>query len=194
MKPWKTVGRRTVLDCGKYLSVELHTVALPDGQVIEDWPWVITPDFVNVVAVTWAGLHLCFRQTKYSLDGVGLAPVGGYIDEGESSLTAAQRELLEETGYEASQWFHLGSFPIDGNRGAGTGHFFLALGAEAVGQRDADDLEEQELCLLTREEVSAALDQGAFGVLPWAAALALALRHPALQADAAQGGAQQATP
>jgi ADP-ribose pyrophosphatase len=181
MKPWKTLARRTVLDCGKYLSVEMHTVALPDGQVIEDWPWVVTPDFVNVVVVTQAGRYLCFRQTKYSLDGVGLAPVGGYIDAGETPLAAAERELLEETGYEAARWVHLGSYPIDGNRGAGTGHFFLALGAEPVAARDADDLEEQELRLLTRDEVSAALDEGAFGVLPWAAALALALRHPALK-------------
>jgi 8-oxo-dGTP pyrophosphatase MutT (NUDIX family) len=170
-----------VLDCGTYLKVELHTVALPDGRVIDDWPWVITPDFVNVVAVTREGRYLCFRQTKYSLDGVGLAPVGGYIDDGEDALTAAQRELLEETGYTATRWEHLGSFPIDGNRGAGVGHFFLALDARPVAMRDADDLEEQDLRLLRRAEVEAALDQGGFGVLPWAAALALALRHPALR-------------
>lgn len=181
MKPWKTLARKTILDCGMYLKVEMHTVALPDGRVIEDWPWVVTPDFVNVVTVTKTGHYLCFRQTKYSLDGVGLAPVGGYIDSGEAPLLAARRELLEETGYQAARWEHLGSFAIDGNRGAGIGHFFLALQAERVAERDADDLEEQELCLLTRDEVSTALDEGAFGILPWAAAMAMALRHPALK-------------
>jgi hypothetical protein len=42
--------------------------------------------------------------------------------------------------------------------------------------RNADDLEEQELILLTRMEVEAALDRGDFKVLAWAASIAFALR------------------
>jgi ADP-ribose pyrophosphatase len=84
------------------LSVEAHTVELPDGRVIEDWPWVVTPDFVNVVAVTEAGEFLLFRQTKYSIPGLTLATVGGYLEPGEEPLAAAQRELREETGYAAA--------------------------------------------------------------------------------------------
>ncbi len=67
MQLWKTVSRRTVLNHSKFLTVESHTVELPDGQVISDWPWVITPDFVNVTAVTPNNQFLCFRQTKYSI-------------------------------------------------------------------------------------------------------------------------------
>src|SRR5574340_254833 len=101
MRSWTTLERRTMLERGKWLTVEEHSVKLPDGQIIPDWPWIITPDFVNVVAVTREGLFVLFRQTKYALDGLSLAPVGGYIEPGEQPLGAAQRELLEETGYEA---------------------------------------------------------------------------------------------
>ena len=52
MDSWKTLSRETVLDRGKFLRVEDHTVELPDGRVIEQWPWIITPDFINVVALT----------------------------------------------------------------------------------------------------------------------------------------------
>lgn len=177
MDRWKTLDKRTVLDLGMYLRVEVHTVELPDGTVVDDWPWVITPDFVTIVAVTEDGECLCFRQTKYSVDGTSLAPPGGYLEAGEAPLTAARRELLEETGYEADDWEHLGSFPVDGNRGAGTAHLYLARGASRVASPQADDLEAQELEKLSRSELGGALERGEFRVLPWAAAVALALRR-----------------
>ncbi len=177
METWKTVERRTILDHSKFLRVEEHVVVLPDGRIINNWPWVVTPDFINVVAVTENGRFLCFRQTKYSIEGDSLAPVGGYLEPGEDPLTAGQRELLEETGYTALEWTPLGTFPIDGNRGAGTAYFFLAQQAEYATPIDADDLEEQELLLLSREEIEAALAAGEFKLLPWVAIVTLALRH-----------------
>jgi ADP-ribose pyrophosphatase len=176
MQPWKTLDRRTILDMGKFLKVEVHTVQLPDGRTIPDWGWVITPDYINVTAVTTEGKFLCFRQTKYSVAGESLAVVGGYLEPGEDPQTAAQRELREETGYEAATWFSLGSYPVDGNRGAGTAYPFLAVDARPVAAIAADDLEEQELLLLSRAAIETALDAGEFKLLPWALAVALALR------------------
>ena len=177
METWKTVARSPVLRSGngRFLQVEHHTVQLPTGQVIEEWPWVITPDYVNVVAVTTAGEFLCFRQTKYAVADLSLAIVGGYLEAAEDPLAAAQRELLEETGYHAPDWTALGHFVVDGNRGCGTAHLFLARNATWVQPIHADDLEEQELLRLSHDEVKTALHQGEFKVLAWATAVALAL-------------------
>ena len=177
MKPWKTKTRQIVLDDRPWLIVEHHTVELPDGRQIPNWPWVITPDYINVVAMTEDERFICFRQVKYGIEGTTLSVVGGYINEGEAPLAAAKRELLEETGYESNNWFSLGSFLVDPNRGIATGHLFLARQARYVTPRDADDLEEQELLLLTREEIENAIEQGEIKVLAWAAAVAFALRH-----------------
>lgn len=182
MKNWKTLSRQTILDKGKYLRIENHIIELPDGRIVEDWPWVITPDFANVLAITPEGKYLVFRQTKYSLDGPSLAPVGGYIEPGEDPLAAAKRELLEETGYASGHWTPLGSFPVDGNRGAGAAHYFLAEDAQEVAEIDADDLEEQELLLFSRDEVEQALKAGEFKLLPWMGIVALALQHHVSQA------------
>ncbi len=177
MKPWKTLTRQKVVDFGKWLTVENHAVELHDGRVIENWPWIITPDYINVLVETDEGKFLCFRQTKYAIDGTSLAPVGGYLEPGEDARATAQRELLEETGYLAREWISLGSYIVDANRGAATGHLFLARGAHRVQERNADDLEEQELLLLSRAELQAALDAGEFKVLAWATVVALGLRH-----------------
>ena len=173
MQSWKTIKRDTILNFNKFLSIEAHTVELPNGRIIDNWPWIVTPDFVNVVAVDENGRFLIFRQTKYAIDGASFAPIGGYLEPGEEPLQAAQRELLEETGYTANNWHYLGSYAVDGNRGVGKAHFFLAQNAQPTTEINADDLEEQELLFLTHEEVSAALTSGYFKVLPWAAIIAL---------------------
>ena len=175
MRPWKTRSRRTLLDLGPWVSVESHVVELPDGRVIDDWPWLEGREFVNVVAVTETGSFLVFRQTKYAVAGPTLAPVGGYLDPGEAPATAARRELLEETGHEADRWTSLGGFVVDGNRGCGVGHLYLARGARQVAEPAADDLEEQELLSMTRAEVEEALLAGEFKVMSWATVVALAL-------------------
>jgi len=177
LQPWKTLSRKTILDCGKYLVVESHTVELPDGRQISDWPWVATPDYVNIVAIDEAGGYLCFRQTKYSIKGESFAPFGGYIEPGEDPLRAAQRELLEEGGCEAREWSNLGQYPVDGNRGAGTAYFFLARRAHFTAKGLSDDLEEQRLVILSRPEVEAALAAGQFKLLPWATCVLLALLY-----------------
>jgi ADP-ribose pyrophosphatase len=182
MEPWRTRSRRTLVDLSPWLSVEERVVELPDGRVIDDWPWVESREFANVVAVTEDGRFLVFRQTKYAVEGTTLGPVGGYLEPGEDPLETAKRELREETGYDAPEWTPLGRYVVDGNRGCGVGHLFLAQGARKIVEPDADDLEEQELLTLTRGEVEAALLAGGFGVLSWAAAAALALLR--LRADA----------
>jgi len=177
MRTWKTLSRQTVLDRGKFLRVEDHTVELTNGLIIEQWPWLITPDYINVVAVTDDDKFLCFRQMKYAIDGLSLAPIGGYIEPDEEPLAAAKRELLEETGYEAGEWIDLGHYRIDPNRGAGTAYFYLARHARQVADPIADDLEEQEMLLLSRSEVKAALAAGEFKILAWMSIMALALHH-----------------
>jgi ADP-ribose pyrophosphatase len=175
MKSWETLSKEIVLDMPPFLRVEAHRIKLPDGRVIEDWTWLITPDFVVIVAVTESNDYLCFRQTKYCVDGTTLALVGGYINAEEEPLKAAKRELLEETGYETRQWESLGQYAVDGNRGNGSAHLFLARGAHKVRNPEADDLEEQVLLKLSRAEAEAAVARGAFKVLPWQTAMALAL-------------------
>jgi ADP-ribose pyrophosphatase len=175
---WKTLSRKVLLSKPPWLTVEAHEIQLPDGKLISGWPWVITPEYVSIAPLTAEGRFLCFRQTKYALQGTSsLAAVGGYLEAGESPIDGAKRELREETGYEATTWVDLGSYVVEANRGVGRGHFFLAHDARQVTEEDKDDLEDQESLLLTPEEIEQALVQREFKVMSWAATFALALLH-----------------
>ncbi|MCK9408230.1 MAG: NUDIX hydrolase [Bacteroidetes bacterium] len=175
MTPWKTLSRTTILDHSKWLKVEDHTIQLPDGTVLEKWCWIISPDYVNVVVQDENENFVCFRQTKYAAQGISLAPVGGYLEPNEDPLTCAKRELREELGFMAAEWIPLGRFPCDGNHGNGFANLYLARNAHRVGEIIADDLEEQQIVTLSRNEMMQALLNGEFKVLSWSTAVALAL-------------------
>lgn len=177
LRVWETVSRKTILVHSKFLTVESHTVKLPDGQIIPDWAWLVIPSAAIVLAMTSDGKFLCFRQTKYAVEGITLAPVGGMLEPNELPLNAAKRELLEETGYEAAEWANLGSHILEPNRGIATMHLFLALNAKQVAVPHSDDLEDQELLLLTKDEIEKALNAGEFKILAWSAVVAMSLNY-----------------
>jgi ADP-ribose pyrophosphatase len=124
-----------------------------------------------------AGSFILLRQSKYGIEGDSLAPVGGFMEDGEKPLEAVKRETVEELGYESRRWIPLGSYRADSNRGCGTGHMFLALHAEKTREPDADDLEKQEIVRAGRRDVEEELASGRIKVMPWAHNIALALLY-----------------
>jgi ADP-ribose pyrophosphatase len=177
LRVWETVSRKTILEHSKFLTVENHVVKLPDGKVIPDWAWLIIPSAAIILAVAEDHKFLCFRQTKYAVEGSSLAPVAGMLEPNEKPIDAAKRELLEEMGYESSDWVSLGSHILDPNRGIATMHLFLALNAKQVAEPNSDDLEDQELLFLSRDEIEKALNAGEFKILAWSAVVAMSLHY-----------------
>jgi ADP-ribose pyrophosphatase len=177
MQPWKTLKRETILNHGKFLKVEQHAIQLPDGKIIENWPWIISPDYALILPVTQRGTVFLFHQTKYAVEGTSFAPVGGHLEPNEEPLATAKRELREEMGCEAEKWISLGSYPNNGNHGGGKGHLFLALHAQKVCEPNIDDLEEMELVELTIKELEKKLLQGEVKVIGWVAMIAIGLLY-----------------
>jgi len=177
LRTWETLSKEIILKPNQFLSVEKHIVKLPDGQIIPDWTWITIPDAVIVLARTPEERFLCFQQTKYAIDGISLAPVGGMLEKDENPLAGAKRELLEEMGYMAAEWINLGSHILDPNRGVATVHLFLALGAYKVSEPNSDDLEEQVLLFMDQNNLEIAYRNGEFRILSWSAVVAMSLNY-----------------
>jgi ADP-ribose pyrophosphatase len=186
-----TLGFRTIAET-PFARTQIHTVKLENGKIVNDWLWFDEGDAINCLVRIKSTLgeverYLVFEQRKYGFDGLSLAPVGGYIENGETPLEAAKRELLEETGLQSDVWTELGGFRVAANRGAGVIFTFLAVDAEpsSIGHKlDGTDLETQRPILLTKNELLEALFSGKFKEVKWAATVALALlstnRQPAM--------------
>ena len=175
LQPWKALARRVVYSYRPWLEVAVEKIALPDGRVIEEFLQLRAQDFVVVVPFTDNGQIVTIRSYKHGPRRVSLALPAGLIDAGEAPESAARRELLEETGYEAADWERIGSFVVDSNYGLNTEHAFIARGARKVREPESGDLEEIQVELHTRDEVLAAIRSGEVAQLSSAAAIGLAL-------------------
>lgn len=160
MRPWKVLARRSLLKIPPWIEVASEQVELPSGQIIDDYYTIKLLDYAVIVALTPDGYVVAERHYKHALRTVTLCLPAGYLDDGEVPLDGAQRELREETGYASNNWTALGKFVIDGNRGCGTAHFFLAQDCRKVGQPDGSDLEEIQIAFLTIEAMLSELQDG----------------------------------
>ncbi len=79
------------------------------------------------------------RQYRHAAQGYLWELPAGRIDPGEQELKAAQRELLEETGYTASKWRRILKFYASPGFVAETMAVFLATGLRAGQAQPEDD-------------------------------------------------------
>lgn len=147
IRPWKKKGQRTDYDCG-FFQVQVHQSASPITG--KEYPFYIlsTRDWVNVVALTKDKKVLLVSQYRHGSGEISLEIPGGAVDtQGEPPLEAAQRELLEETGYQAAEWHSLGKVQPNPAILNNACHTFLALDAERVADLKLDEAEELEVSL-----------------------------------------------
>jgi ADP-ribose pyrophosphatase len=96
---------------GKFLHAFVDTVKLPDGSVATR-EYVVHPGAVMVIPMVQDAAGnwrvVLERQFRYPVGEVMVEFPAGKLDAGESVFTCAQRELLEETGYSATEWARAG--------------------------------------------------------------------------------------
>ena len=123
---------------GGMLTVKRDQVRLPNGNISQR-EYVMHPGAVVVVPLLPNGNIILEKQFRYPLHQVFIELPAGKIDAGEDILVTGQRELLEETGYSATQWIKLGhQHPCIGYSNEVI-HMYLARGLTAGAHRRDDD-------------------------------------------------------
>lgn len=128
---------------GGMLTVKRDQVRLPSGNTSQR-EYVVHPGAVAVVPLLANGNVILERQFRYPLHRVFIELPAGKIDPGEDILVTGQRELMEETGYSASEWIKLSQVhPCIGYSNEVI-HIYLARGL-LKGARQPDEDESLEV-------------------------------------------------
>jgi len=95
---------------GHFLRVVRDTVRLPDGASATR-EYVLHPGAVMIIPCLDDGRVVLERQYRHPVAQVMIEFPAGKLDKSEDALSCAQRELREETGYQAKEWARAGVLP-----------------------------------------------------------------------------------
>lgn len=87
-----------------WLTVREDKIELENGVIIPEYYVLEYPNWVNTLAITKDKKFVMIRQYRHGTQTTNYELCGGCVDEGETPLQAAQRELWEETGYGNGRW------------------------------------------------------------------------------------------
>jgi 8-oxo-dGTP pyrophosphatase MutT (NUDIX family) len=156
--PWLRRSRRTVYE-NPWVVVWHDEVVRPDGEPGIYGAIHFRRAAVGIVAVDNAGRLLVVGQHRYTLDGYSWEIPEGGVDEGESLLEGARRELREETGYEAATWRELCRVSMSNSVTDERGALFVATGLRA-GDAAPEGTEDITVRWVTLAEAIAMIDAG----------------------------------
>lgn len=135
-------------------------IQLANGVRIPKYYVLEYPNWVNVLAITKDKKFLMIRQYRHGTQTVNYELCGGCVDPTDDSpLEAAQRELLEETGYGNGKWtfnLKLSANPSTTNNWT---YNFIAEDVELIGTQHLDGGEDISVHLLSLDEVLELLKQ-----------------------------------
>jgi ADP-ribose pyrophosphatase len=166
LSPWHTESSRTIFNLTPWFTIIKDTIRHPSGRVVSDYYRIKAADCVFISVRRDDGCILMERHYKQCRGKVILTSPAGGVDKGEDPLAAAQRELLEETGFQAAEWKSSGSFVLDGTRGIGNAHFFSAEKIRKVAELKKCGMEEFEPLFLSAADIRTAVSEGQIALLP----------------------------
>jgi len=133
-------NRQTLIHKGRVFNVFQETVTLPNGASIK-LDVIRHPGAAAIVPLTRSHGVIMLEQYRHAVGGTIWEIPAGTLDDRESPLTCAQRELTEETGYTAAAWQKLGEItPLPGYSDERIQIFLATDLSIAVQKLDADEV------------------------------------------------------
>lgn len=145
-KKWKVLNSEYLIR-RPWLTARRDVAQLPDGRINNEYYVLEYPDWVNIIAITADGDFVLERQYRHGLGNTCFELPCGVIEAGETPLQAAQRELLEETGYSGGTWQEWMTLSPNPATSTNLAHSFLAIGVTKTAGQSLDATEDIDVYL-----------------------------------------------
>ena len=149
---WEILNSTYPFEC-PWLRIRKDHVLMPSGLEIPDFYVEELPNWVNVIAITKEGLFVLEEQYRHGIQSVCVELPAGVVEKDEDPLTAAQRELKEETGYTDGEWIPYGSYAPNTSGCNNICFSFIALGVEKTTDPKKEPTEDIKLRIVTKNEL-----------------------------------------
>ena len=171
---WEEISTEHIVQ-DEWIDFRRSAYRFPDGRVFEPFYTYSRRDYVVIVASDTEGRYLCVRQFRQGIKQVTTEFVAGGIERNdgreygksqdissEEALSAAKRELLEETGYESDEWKHLITVPSNATIADNYAHIFMARNCRKVSGQALDDTEFLNVKTYSASEIEELIKNGRF--------------------------------
>lgn len=171
---WKVLSS-TYLVKAPWAVLRRDQCEMPNGHIVPEYYVLEYPNWVNIVAFTKENEIILVKQYRHGAGKEFIEIPGGVIDEGEDALTAAKREMLEETGYAFDHVEKLVDLYPNPATSTNITTTFIAKGGVRIKEQALDDQEEIEVMLVSVDDVRRLLKENKIGQALHVAALFYAL-------------------
>ncbi len=161
IKPWRVLSRRKLVE-SRWVTMYEEDCINDRGVRISPFYLEERPDFAMIVAFDDEERLLVEEQYRHGIKRVLTEIPAGMIEAAENAASAAHRELLEETGYEADEWRFLFKLAVNANDSDRHAHIFMATGLHKVSEQRLDETEHLVYRFMERSEWEPMLRAGAF--------------------------------
>lgn len=162
IKPWRILDSSYVART-PWLNLRADRCETAEGIGVDAYYVLECRDWAHVIALDSDDRLLVTRQYRHGNQRIGLEIPCGEIDPSDATpLHAGQRELLEETGYTASEWRDIGTLDPNPARQGNLMHCFLARGLKRSQAPATDAYENIECEFLALSEVCRRMASGEF--------------------------------
>lgn len=173
---WEPVSVEHVIQ-DKWIDFRRAAYRFPDGTTFSPYYNYSRRSYVVIVASDEEENYLCVRQYRHGISQVTTEFVAGGIESStgreyitaddaksshEDALTAAKRELEEETGYTSDEWEHLITIPSAATIADNYAFIFRARNCRRTREQHTDSTEFLRMVKHSAQEIEDLIASGRF--------------------------------
>ncbi|MBD3360906.1 NUDIX domain-containing protein [Candidatus Peregrinibacteria bacterium] len=140
--PREIIKSETILD-NEFFKITKDSYRKKNGSIVKSYYTIHRPEVAVICAITKKNEIILIRQYRHPVKNIDLELPAGYIENHENNIRlAAERELLEETGYAVEKMIKIQTSYASAGLMSNKINFFIGFNAKKIKKPELDESEE----------------------------------------------------